>query len=121
MAHLFSFEREGHLILLCSSQFLSPALKTAFSLLLEEKFGFPDLFIHQFPLSIVHKPLFRCHTLAYKIYRSREEGKKPDLLFLAKGLDLHKLLSVGAPAPCYSQASPSLILEHRLIELSASP
>lgn len=125
MAHLFSLGLERHLILLLfrvfKPCFTNAALKTAFSLLLEGTFGFPDLFIHQFLLSIVHKPLFTSHTLAYQIYRSRREGKKPDLLFLAKGLDLHKLLSVGAPAPCYSQATPSLILEHQLIQLSASP
>lgn len=118
MAHLFSLRLEGHLILVLftvfKSCFTNAALKKpVFSLLLEETFDFSDLFIHQ--------PLLRCHTPAYQTYRSRGEGRKPDLLFLAKGLDLHKLLSVGAPAPCYSQASPSLILEHQLMQLSASP
>lgn len=97
--------------------------KTEFSLLLEETFRFSDQFIHQFLLNIVHKQHFSdvIHLSIKSTYRSRGEGKNPDLLFLAKGLDLHKLLSVGAPVPCYSQATPSLILEHQLIQLSASP
>lgn len=121
MAHLFSLGLEEHLILLLftvfKSCFTNAAVKTGFSLLLEETFGFSDLFIQKFLLNIVHKPLFRCRTLAYQINRCRGEGKKPNLLFLAKDLDLHKLLSVGALAPCYSQAIPSLTLEHQLIQL----
>lgn len=118
MAHLFSLRLEGHLILVLFTVFKSCFTNAALKKTCVFTSARRDIW---FFTSIYPSTTSQMSYTCLSNLQEQRGRRKPDLLFLAKGLDLHKLLSVGAPAPCYSQATPSLILEHQLMQLSASP